>query len=52
MMEPCPNGCNLQFRGVRGYGNVTVYELWECPECGRQEVRPYTGCIDTIEWRN
>ena len=42
MIEPCPLGCFMEYRGIRGTG-AYPHELWECSRCGRQEVRPYTG---------
>ncbi len=52
MIQPCPNGCKeLHYRGITGLG-AYPFERWQCPVCGREEVRPYTGTRDTIEVRN
>ncbi len=40
--------CDMHFRGL--HKNFwREYELWECIQCGRTELRPYNGAIDTVE---
>lgn len=42
--------CNMHYRGIRENSGSPI-ELWECIDCGREEVRSYSGTQDTIEWR-
>ncbi|HPD11383.1 MAG TPA: hypothetical protein PLN56_10380 [Methanoregulaceae archaeon] len=42
--------CTMVYRGIReNYGKP--FEVFVCPICGREQWRPYTGTMDTIEWR-
>jgi len=47
MIQPCPAGCKMIFRGIRG-SQVYPHELWQCPECGREAVKPYSGTPETV----
>ncbi len=42
--------CDLHYQGLR-QNHGKEYELYVCSICGREEWRPYSGAIDTVEGR-
>ncbi len=49
-MTDDPHDCDLHYQGIR-QNHGKPFELYVCIICGREEWRPYSGAIDTVEGR-
>lgn len=49
-LDKIDHTCTMQYRGIRE-NHGKPYELFVCEVCGREDWRPYTGTMETLEVR-